>query len=131
MHTSAQDYVVKSVRSAAILTSGYVAGTVIGTDMPLYQQNQLVILVDFTIGSLTDASIKVEFSPDNSAFYQESFSSISAGVDTVSLGSHKFTGTGKYRIAIPLKDRYVKISAIGNGTATNSTMTIDAIVGVA
>ena len=128
---TSQDYITKSVRAAAILTTGYVAGTVIGTDFQLYQHNQLVLLVNFTIGSLTNASIKVEFSPDNSTWYQETFSSISTTTDSVSLGVHLFAGTGKFRIAIPIKDRYIRVSAIGNGTVTNSTMTIDAVIGVA
>jgi hypothetical protein len=120
------DYKFFNVRSALILTNSYVAGTVLDADV---QHNQLVIYADFTLGSLTDGRIKVEFSHDGTTCYQETFSSISTVTSTESLGEHKFTATGKYRIAIPLKDRWVKISALGTGTVTSSSMTVDAILG--
>jgi hypothetical protein len=131
MQTSNQNYVLKPVRSAAILTNSYVAGTVIGLDPLVEMNNQLVILAKFVVGSLTSAEIKVEFSPDGTTYYQESFSSISTTTDTLSLGEHKMGGTGNFRIAIPIKDRYIKISAKGTGTVTSSSLAIDAIVGVA
>jgi hypothetical protein len=109
------------------LTDGYVAGTVISN---VHNQNQLVLLVKFTIGSLTNADIKVEFSPDNSNYYQEAFSSISTTTSTESLGFHRLSASGNYRIPIAIKDRFIKISVIGNGTVTNSTCTIDAIIGI-
>ncbi len=122
-----QDYLLYNVRPVTILTGSYVAGTVVEN---VHLKNQLIVLARFVIGNLTDGRIKVEFSNDNSNFYQESFSSIAAGVDTVSLGEHKFTASGSYRIAVPIKDRYIKISAIGTGDATGSSMFIDAIIGV-
>jgi len=51
------------VRSAAILTGSYVAGSVIGHDVSKIdisrQANQLILLVDFTLGSLTSAEMLV------------------------------------------------------------------------
>lgn len=120
------DYIFRNVRAAAILTNGYVAGTVIDASP---SHNQLVIQADFTIGSLTDAQIKVEFSHDGTTYYQETFSSVSAGVSTESLGVHKLAATGKYRIAVPIKDRFIKISSIGTGTVTSSSLAIDAVIG--
>lgn len=122
-----QDYKYYAVRSAAILTGSYVAGTVIG---PVGLQNQLMVLIDLTFGALTDAQVKVEFSNDGTTYYQETFSSVSGGTSTESAGTHKFTATGKYRLAIPIKDQYIKISAIGTGDVSNSSMTINAVVGV-
>jgi hypothetical protein len=121
------DYVKKAVRAAAILTNAYVAGTVLDETQGY---NQLDILVDFTKGSLTSAEIKVEFSPDGSAYYQESFQAVSAGTATETLGVHTIAASGKYRISIPIMDRYIKISANGTGTVTSSSMTVDAILGV-
>jgi len=118
-----------NIRSAAILTNAYVAGTVIGTNEGPSTYNQLIVYIDFTIGSLTDAQVKIEFSHDGTTYYQETFDSISSTTNTESLGVHKFAGTGKYRLAIPIKDNYIKISAIGTGTVTSSSMTIDAILG--
>lgn len=126
-------YAYRAVRAAAVLTNSYVAGTVVGAedaggDYP-HNVNQLIVYVDFTLGSLTSGQVKVEFSHDNVTYYQESFSSISGTTDTVSLGEHSFAATGKYRLAIPIKDKYIKISAKGTGTVTSSTMTINAAYG--
>jgi len=48
----------KSVRSSAILTTSYVAGTIVE---PRQSHNQLIVLVDFTIGSLTSAELKIDY----------------------------------------------------------------------
>ncbi len=130
-----QDYIIRSIRASAVLTTSYVAGTVIGPtsdandSVPSY--NQMVLYVSFTIGSLTNGKIKVEFSHDGTTYYQETYSNVSAGVSTESLGDHTMAGTGNYRIPVPIKDNYVRISAIGTGTVTNSLMAILAVLGVA
>ena len=124
------NYQKHDIRTASILTNSYVAGMILGpTNGNPSAYNQLIVYVDFTIGSLTDAQIKIEFSHDGVSYFQESFSAISAGISTDTVGVHKLTATGKYRIAIPIKDNYIKISAIGTGTVTSSTVTIGAIFG--
>lgn len=115
------------VRASAVLTTGYVAGTVIEN---VHQQNQLIVLAAFTLGSLTSAQIKVEFSPDNVTFYQETFSAVSAGTSTETPGEHSIAANGNYRLAIPMKDRFVRISVKGTGTVTGSLMAIDAYTGI-
>ncbi len=128
------DYKTIPIRSSLVLTNAYVAGTVIDTSLvDLTTENQLMILVGFTIGSLTSASIKVEFSADNTTFYQETLDDTTTGspIITERLATRLMGGTGNYRIAIPIKDRYIKISAIGTGTVTSSLMSILAIVGTA
>ena len=125
-----QDYRFLPVRTAAILTGSYVAGTVIGTQaVQPALENQLIVCLDFTIGSLTSCEVKVEFSDDDSDYYQETFSNISSGTDSLSLGIHQMTATGKYTIAIPAKYRFIKVSAKGTGTTTNSSLAINAIIG--
>lgn len=120
------NYRAFSVRSAAILTGSYVAGTVLeGLD----QYNQLILQIDFTKGSLTTMDLKVEFSPDGTNYYQETASAVSGGTSTETLLLHQYSATGAYRLAIPLKDSFVKVSVIGNGTATSSSCAIRAIVG--
>jgi len=79
------DFTTKSIRSAAILTGSYVAGTVIDTG-GIY--NQGILNLQFTIGSLTTAEIKIEFSNDNSTYYQESNASVSTGTTTETLAIH-------------------------------------------
>lgn len=194
------DYFINDVRSSAILTTSYVAGTV--TD-EAQNQNQLIVLVDFTKGSLTSAELKVEFTnqrkytlaydnqtanftvgatvyntnktasgeitadtdggtsgtltltnvrgtftdnegivdssggaalangtlADASDYYQETASAVSGGTSTDSILEHTFTATGKYRLPIPLKDRFVRISVKGTGTTTSSLMAIKAVIG--
>lgn len=121
------DYKNVLVRASAILTTGYVAGTTIDAAQ---DANQLVLTIDFTKGGLTTADFKVEFSNDNVTFYQESIESFVAGVGTISLANRVLSATGKYRIAIPILDRYIKISAKGvGGSVAGSLMKIDAVIG--
>lgn len=122
----AQDYINRPVRAALILTNAFVAGTILENGN---NYDQLIVLVQFTKGSLTSLEVKVEFSPDNVTFHQETFDSVSGGTNTLSLGEHTTTVSGNYRIAIPIKDRFIKISAKGTGTVTSSSATIDAVLG--
>jgi hypothetical protein len=125
-----QDFITQNVRTSAILTTGYVAGTVIG---PLagdpVNKNQLTLLVDFTIGSLTTAEIKIEFSTDGSNYYQEVTETVSGGIVSVNQAYRQLGATGQYRIALPIKESYIRVSAKGTGTVTSSLMAIKAILG--
>lgn len=129
------DYNFVNLRSATILTNAYVAATAIdamggnGGVTPV-KSNVVIFYIDFTIGSLTDCQLKVEFSHDNSNWFQETFSSISGGVDTMSLGVHKLTATGKYILILTnVAAQNIRISAIGTGTVTSSSLKIDAVLG--
>lgn len=132
-----EKYEQRTVREAAILTTSYVAGTVVKRDNSHLSENkqhienfdQLILLVEFTIGSLTDARIKVEFSSDGTTYYQESYGSTSAGVRTVRVLESKLTASGNYRIPIDIKDRFIRISAKGTGTVTGSSLAISAVLG--
>lgn len=114
-----------SIRAAAILTDAYVAGTILN-ECDSY--NKLVLHCSFTKGSLTDAQIKVEFSYDGTNYVQETSGAVSEGVQTETLVVHKLPATGNYEIKIPLDARYVKVSSIGTGTATSSSLKINAIL---
>ncbi len=125
-----QDYILQPIRSALILTNSYVAGTVLSyANVNPALRNQLNILVAFTIGSLTSSSIKVEYSHDGTTYYQETFLTITGGTAAASNGVYTMSATGNYIFSIPIKANYIKISAIGTGTVTSSSMTIDAVVG--
>lgn len=117
-----------AIRPAAVLTNDYVAGTIIED---VERHNQLMLFVDFTIGSLTNAKVKVEFSDNGEDYYQETYSSVSAGVSTESAGDHTFEATGKFTLAIPIKCSRIRVSAIGTGTVTSSSMKITAAIAVA
>lgn len=123
-----QDYkYVGSIRAAAILTNSYVAATVI-SDTEKY--NQLVLGIYFTKGSLTTLEIKIEFSLDGTTYLQETFASISDGTELNALGEHQIGATGNYTLLIPIKYPFIKISAKGTGTVTDSVLSIDAALGV-
>lgn len=128
------DYVNKAVRTSAVLTNSYVAGTSLGAETsnptPIDRCNQMVVNVSLTLGNLTSAQVKIELSPDNSTFYQETASSVSGGTSTESLMEHSFTATGNYRIAVPITTRVVKISAKGTGDVTNSLMAVNCDIGI-
>jgi hypothetical protein len=119
------DLIVKPVRSSVILTNAYVAGTVV----PAHLANQLKLLITFTIGSLTNTKIKIEYSMDGTTPFQETFSAITAGADALTLGEHVITASGAYVLDVPLMAPFVHVSAIGTGTVTNSLLAIQALVG--
>lgn len=121
-----RDFRTESVRSSAILTDTYVAGTAIDTQG---DYNQAVINVAFTIGSLTTAEIKVEFSNDGTTYYQETNGAGSGATVTETLAAHQISAAGNYRIPVPILDRYIKISVKGTGTMTNSLMAVSLNLG--
>lgn len=128
------DYSYVNIRAAAILTNAYVAGTPIDVNgvnggVQLQRFNTVILQLDFTLGSLTDCQVKVEFSHDGTNWYQETFSAISAGVDTLTLGVHKMSLTGKYIIILTgVAAQNMRVSAIGTGTVTASSLKIDAVL---
>ena len=115
-----------NVRTAAILTNSYVAGTVL--DM-VHFNNQVTLHVSFTKGSLTSAEIKIEFSQDGTNYTQETNLSITGGTTTWTLAENTMTATGNYTYSMPIKSKYVKISAKGTGTVTSSSLSITAETG--
>lgn len=127
------DYEQIVIRDAAILTNSYVASIVrwIDDNLNLTDKNQVILYLDFTIGSLTSLEIKAEFSPDNVTFYQETSIDITSGTGTVNLFEYTITASGQYRLAIPVKDKYMKVSAKGTGTTTSSSLKITNITWIA
>lgn len=128
-------YSLKSLRNSAVLTTSYVAGTVyqeqgLGQNIDPIMNNQLMLYVALTLGSLTSAELKVEFSDDGTNWYQETSSSVSAGTSTDSLVTHTFTASGNYRLPISIADRKIRVSVKGTGTVTNSLMAVLGIVAV-
>jgi hypothetical protein len=127
-------YSAVSIRTSAVLTNSYVAATVIGPGSGftnLQKNNQLLLYVDFTVGQLTDALIKIEFSDDGLSYYQETVAVQSSGTLSEYAGEHKIAATGKYRIAAPIVDKFIKVSAKGTGVVTDSLLALKAIIGSA
>ena len=128
-----EKYTHKVIRDSAILTTSYVATVIRWEDdnLDLTTSNQSIILVDFTIWSLTSMEMKFESSNDWINFYQETSLDISSTTWTVNLFEYSFTGTWKYRIAIPLKDKFIRLSVKGTGTVTSSLCKLELVTGVA
>jgi len=116
---------IQSVRAAAVLTNSYVPGAVIDTSL----QNEIILYISFTKGSLTSAEIKAEFSYDGVNYFQETSRSIVGGTSTDTLLEHTYGASGPYVLDLPVMCNYVRFSAKGTGTVTNSSMTLDALVG--
>ena len=118
----------KVIRAAAILTTSYVAGTVL-EDCGRY--NQIVLSIVYVKGSLTSLELKFEFSHDGVNYVQETASAVSGGTDTLSLLEHTYSGaTAGLEISVPTLAQYVKISAKGTGTVTSSALLLVARLGV-
>tara|TARA_R110002167_G_scaffold51504_2_gene149029 strand:+ start:3980 stop:4405 length:426 start_codon:yes stop_codon:yes gene_type:complete len=128
-----------TIRAAAILTGSYVASSVIGLQGStgstslrenVAEQGQLQLYTDFTKGSLTSLELKIEFSADGTNWYQETTISVSGGTQTVTVSEYTTTAGGSFRLEVPIKDKYIRVSAKGTGTVTSSELTIKAITGL-
>lgn len=125
------DYKLKIVRADAILTTSYVAGTVLED---LERDNQLMLYIEAVKGNVASFQVKVEYSYDGVTYCQQSFESVSGGVNTVSAGVFSFTLSGdpgdqNFVLAIPIKASKIKISTKGTGTITSSSVKITAAIG--
>lgn len=128
------------IRAAAILTTSYVAATVIGasdssisgtTSVGVREHNYLLLDVDFTIGSLTDLRIKVEGADtENGTYRQLTTLTTSGAVSTVNADELKYTATGNYATIITIAHPFIRVSAKGTGTVTSSSLTINARTGL-
>lgn len=113
------DYYQYPVLTAAALGAGFTAGTIVG---PVPLESMSVALVQVTGAA---CSLKFEYSSDKITWYQETFGSITGGVETDTLGTHTLTAVGNYRLGIPILDQYIRVSAAGAG----STVTLFLVVG--
>lgn len=116
-------YQHKELRADAVLTNSYVSSSVVrGLDdnLDLTWENQVILYIKFTKWSLSSMELKIEFSPDDINYYRESSVDIVSGTGTVNAFEYTFTSDGNYRLAIPIKDKYMKVSVKGTGTVTSS-----------
>ena len=122
------------VRASTILTGSYVAGTILGAETShptkCHDYNQMILKVRLTIGSLTSASVKVEFSSDDSTYDREISETNVGGAVTIDPVVRTFETSGNYAIPIPISTRYIKVSAIGSGDVTGSLLEIATVLAV-
>ena len=118
--------------SNTAVTAAYTSVAVLGTDTTHNTTDnaifdQLILYVGFLIGSLTDILVKVEASSDQVRWYAVSMLNTSTGA--VSILPFKLAASGDYRIPVAIKDKYLRVSLLGEGTATNSQIRVDACLG--
>ena len=129
-----QAYALKTIRNAAILTNSYVAADILWQEnLQAEDNNQLILHVYATLWSLTSIQLKVEFADQDvsTEYVQETIDSISWGTITENLSERDITADWSYRIAIPMKERYAKVSAKWTGTVTSSSLRIKWIIATA
>lgn len=128
------DFTTRPVRSSLILTTSYVAGTIIDTTAQAMKFNQLILNCDFTKGSLTSLEIKLEYSNDGTTYRQLATQGVSGGTITLtpveySMVCSSLGATQSFVLEVPIKYRYIKASFKGTGTVTSSLLAVDAILG--
>ena len=111
------------VRSAAILTTAYVAAS----SFEIEHTDQLTLLVDFTLGSSSGCRIKIEFSDDDSDYYQEDFAEWSGSDLIHAVMVHRLNATAKLPISLPVAHKYCRISAQALTTGTGTSLSIKAV----
>ena len=112
------------VRTSAVLTGSYVAGTVFSSD----EHNALGIMVSYTKGDETSLDMKIEASIDGGTTYaQQTVEAASGGTITPSPAIRQFTATGNYWVVIsPIKAQLIKISVKATGGTPTGTVGISA-----
>lgn len=121
----------KVIRTAAILTTDYVAATILGggRDEGLVEEyNQLALYCIYSKGSLTSAEIKVESSYDGTNYVTETNMTISGGTITLNKGAFTTTEDGNFKITMPMTAKFIKVSAKGTGTTTSSSLALQAML---
>jgi hypothetical protein len=111
----------QSVRASAILTTSYVGSTAVDARY----DDQLHCLINFTIGSLTTAEFKFQYSQDNSNWFDEGImvggtTSSDEYISTFRSKVSQLAATSTKTVIVPVLARYVRIAIKGTGTVTSS-----------
>lgn len=140
-------YATFNARTAAVLTNLYVTGPVIGVSpttsqvlastQRLEEFNYFALDIAFTLGSLTNVGIKVEFSEDSVNWYQPVTTSNSGGTSTLTQMQILINLSGNYWVPLNglwntggnFLTKYVRVSANGVGTVTSSSLAITLVAG--
>lgn len=111
-----------TIRSAAVLTTAYVASSAIQVD----DRNQLNLLVSFTVGSSTGCKIIIEArDEDSSTWYQTQAASVSAaGLVTLTPAEYTKIITDDFIIDLPVGYFEIRVSAKALTSGTGTSMSI-------
>lgn len=124
-------YFTKVLRDSAILTSSYVAGTILGGSKDngrVEEYNHLALVCIFTKGSLTSVEVKIEKSIDGVNYTAITNAVISGGTTTLTPGVYTTTVDANFSIDADISARFIRVSAQGTGTATGSALEIQAML---
>lgn len=108
------------LRASSALTGSYVASTAAQTALA----SQAQIYVVYTKGDEASAQIKVEVSPDGTAWFQQTFDSITGGTATESLGEESYSATGNYLLSFPIGDAQIRVQCKATGGTPTGTMKV-------
>lgn len=122
------------LRASAILTTSYVPTSVIDVS----QANQLTFLIDFTLGSATDALFKVEISDNQLTWRPLTISNTGTVVSDeyqrqLLTDVHKLvpsSTSASYTYSTSVQAKWARGNVKGEGTMTSSACFIAAYVGV-
>lgn len=120
-----KNLILKSLSGSKALTIPNVASEV----MNIQGANQVQLLIGFTKGNSAGCRLKIEFSEDQTTWYQESMVSAFPVENEVEskLVMRRINETGNYVISIPVSASYLKVSAqaidSGDGTFLSITAT--------
>jgi len=115
----------RTVRTAAVLTTAYVASAAI----PIGNNNQVILLCAFTKGSSDGVKFKVEFSEDNSTWYQETDQSLSSSLVTHTVIERTEVATNNFQVSIPLLSAFYRVSSKAITTGTGTSLGIIGVAG--
>lgn len=114
------------VRAAAILTTSYVAGTVLEN---CHLFNKLALNINFTKGSATNVTLKIEGSIDGTTYRTLTVDAFTSGANTPVARTYVFTADfAGVTVPMDIATKYIKISAVGTGTLTGSSLAIQAVL---
>ena len=116
--------ILKTLRESDVLTTSFVDSDVIN----IQGANQVQLLVCFTKGDSTGCRLRVEFSEDQSTWYQESMVSEFPSTNDVkhTLVARRIDDTGNYAISIPVSASYLKVSVQAIDSEANTLLSIKA-----
>ena len=122
--------------SAVTLTAAYTGN--VGVTQAVASENQLTLHIGYTMGAAETANsleFKVEFSDDDTTWYQETMSTLNSGTDTLVLLEHSFTATQAaatydyFEFTMPINSKYFRVSLKETGIASNGgTCSVESIV---
>ena len=121
-----------AIASAQLLTSSYVVCTA-NSSLGTLGENMAMLFITYTTGAAetnNSLTFKVEFSNNESTWFQQSYDAVSGGVNTLTDVEHTFVGASAATdytkvYGVPVYGKFLRISVKETGVAANfGTVTI-------